>query len=83
MGLHQIGIFAAMLVRVTCWEIAMAENQREQTPKVYKALQLGGALLLIVGVVVRVGGEFAGTGLALVGVLLYAVGRIAAWWKLG
>jgi hypothetical protein len=54
------------------------------TPKKFKALQLGGVLLLLLGVIVRAGtGEYWGTGVAVLGVLLYALGRVLAWWKLG
>jgi hypothetical protein len=53
------------------------------TPKLYKALQIAGVLLILIGVVVRVDGEIYGTGIAVLGVLLYAAGRIGAWWKTG
>lgn len=55
----------------------------EETPKLYKGLQLAGVLLLLIGVVVRVGGEIYGTHLALLGLVLFAAGRIGAWWKTG
>ena len=56
----------------------------QPTPKPLKALQLVGVLLLILGVIVRAGtGEFVGTWLAIGGALLYAVGRVAAWWTNG
>jgi hypothetical protein len=55
----------------------------ERTPKVYKAMQLAGVLLLLVGVIVRVGGEFYGLHAALAGVLLFVAGRIGAWWNNG
>lgn len=47
--------------------------------KTWKLLQLAGVLLLLLGVVVRVGGEYYGTVMAVFGVLLFAVGRIMAW----
>lgn len=54
------------------------------TPKPIKALQLVGFLLLALGVIVRAGsGEFWGTWVALIGFLLYALGRVAAWWRNG
>ena len=56
----------------------------EKTPKPLKALQLGGAALLIVAVVARIGtGEYWWTGLAVLGVVLFALGRLLAWWKNG
>jgi hypothetical protein len=57
---------------------------RQRTPKPYKAAQLLGFLLIAVGVIARAGaGEFWGTGLALLGVLVFACGRVAAWWRNG
>lgn len=54
------------------------------TPKPLKALQLGGVLLLLLGVIARAGaGEYWGTAVAMLGVVLYALGRVLAWWKLG
>lgn len=56
----------------------------QQTSKKWKAMQLGGALLLIVAVVARIGtGDYWWTGVGVVGVLLYALGRILAWWNNG
>jgi hypothetical protein len=56
----------------------------EKTPKPLKALQLVGVVLLLFGVAVRTGtGEFYGTWLAFIGLLMYAVGRIGAWWRNG
>jgi hypothetical protein len=49
--------------------------------KVWKVLQLIGVLLLLVGVVVRVGGEFYGMWMVVIGLVLYAIGRIGAWMK--
>lgn len=49
--------------------------------KTWKIVQLVGVLMLLVGVVVRVSGEYYGVPLAVTGVLVYAVGRIAAWLK--
>lgn len=57
---------------------------QERTPKPFKALQLGGVLLLIMGVVARIGTDnHWWTGAALLGALLYALGRVLAWWKSG
>jgi hypothetical protein len=54
------------------------------TPKSLKALPLLGVLLLLVGVIARAGaGEYWGTALALLGTLLFALGRVLAWWKNG
>lgn len=48
--------------------------------KAWKIVQLVGVLLLLFGVVVRVGaGEMYGTALAFVGAVIFAVGRIGAW----
>ena len=55
-----------------------------KTPMWIKLLQLIGVLLLLVGVIARAGaGEFWGTWLAVIGVLLFAVGRVIAWLKVG
>lgn len=56
----------------------------EATPKPFKALQLVGVLLLIGAVVARIGtGDYWWTGAAVLGVMLYALGRVLAWWKTG
>jgi len=48
--------------------------------KAWKILQLVGVLVLLLGVIVRAGtGEYYGTGLAVLGVLLFAIGRIGGW----
>jgi hypothetical protein len=47
----------------------------------WNIVQLVGVLLLILGVIVRVGGEFYGMHAAVLGVLLFTVGRVAAWLK--
>jgi hypothetical protein len=49
--------------------------------KTLKVIQLVGVVLLLLGVVIRVGGEIYGTHTAVLGVLLYAFGRIALWLK--
>lgn len=49
--------------------------------KAWKIVQLVGVLLLLLGVVIRVGGEFYGMHLALLGVLMYTVGRVTLWIK--
>jgi hypothetical protein len=49
--------------------------------KAWKIVQLVGVLALLLGVVIRVGGEFYGMHLALLGVLLYAVGKVGTWLK--
>lgn len=53
---------------------------RAPTRMAYKLLQLVGVLLLLVGVAARTGaGEFWGAHLAVVGLMMFTVGRIAAW----
>lgn len=47
----------------------------------WKITQLVGVLLLLIGVVVRVGGQIDGTAVALLGLVLFAVGRIGGWLK--
>jgi hypothetical protein len=47
--------------------------------KLWKIVQLVGVLVLLLGVVIRVGGEFYGMWLVVFGVLMYAVGRIMVW----
>lgn len=50
--------------------------------KAWKITQIVGFLLLVVGVTARAGaGEYWGTGLAVVGVLVWAVGKTGAWLK--
>lgn len=50
--------------------------------KTWKIVQLVGVLALLFGVVIRAGaGEFYGMYLVLLGVLLFAVGRVGAWMK--
>lgn len=54
------------------------------TPKPLKALQLAGVLLILVGVIARAGaGEYWGTAAALLGGVLFTLGKVLAWWKLG
>jgi len=47
----------------------------------WKIAQIIGVLVLLVGVVVRVGGEINGTLIALIGLLVFVAGRIGAWLK--
>lgn len=47
--------------------------------KAWKIVQLVGVLMLLAGVVIRVGGEFYGMWLVVFGVLLYAIGRVSVW----
>ena len=55
-------------------------TRSEQKP--LSDLQLGGLILLVIGVVIGVGfNETAGTGLALVGIGLIWGSRLLAWWK--
>lgn len=50
--------------------------------KAWKIVQLAGVLILLLGVIIRAGtGEYYGTGVALLGVVLYATGRVTAWLK--
>jgi multisubunit Na+/H+ antiporter MnhG subunit len=49
--------------------------------KAWKILQVIGVLALLLGVVIRVSGEFYGMHLALLGLLLFVVGRVGAWMK--
>lgn len=49
--------------------------------KNWKIAQLIGVLVLLTGVVVRVGGEIYGTHLALLGLLVYTVAKITLWVK--
>jgi hypothetical protein len=52
--------------------------------RLFKDMQLGGLVLLTVGVILRSGfGEHWGTGVALVGIALLWLGRLLAWWKTG
>jgi hypothetical protein len=60
-------------------------NERPaRTRLTYKLLQLFGVLVLLFGVVVRAGtGEYWGTAVALLGLLIFIIGRIAAWLRHG
>jgi hypothetical protein len=50
--------------------------------KTWKVVQIVGVLVLLLGVIIRVGtGDYAGTGIAVLGVIVYAVGRVATWLK--
>jgi drug/metabolite transporter (DMT)-like permease len=50
--------------------------------KKLKITQLIGILLLLLGVVIRAGaGEYYGTGLAVLGLLIYAAAKVSAWIK--
>lgn len=50
--------------------------------KAWKITQIVGFLLLVVGVIAAAGaGEHWGYGLAMLGVLVLAVGRVGAWLK--
>jgi RNA polymerase subunit RPABC4/transcription elongation factor Spt4 len=56
----------------------------QQTAKKYKVLQLVGVLVLLFGVIVRAGtGEYWGTAVAMLGLLLFVAGRLGAWWRHG
>lgn len=59
----------------------------QQTGKVPKAIQLAGVLIILASVVACASGNpAAGAGAIfgfMVGGLLYAVGRFAAWWWYG
>lgn len=49
--------------------------------KAWKITQIIGFLLIAIGVVIRVGGEMYGTMIGVLGVLVYAVGRVGTWLK--
>ncbi len=49
--------------------------------RAWKIAQLIGVLVLLLGVVIRVSGELWGVHMALLGLAVYAVGRIGAWLK--
>ena len=56
----------------------------QQTGKKFKALQLIGFACIAIGVIARAGaGEYWGTALAMLGAILFAAGRVLAWWKHG
>ena len=56
----------------------------QQTGNKFKALQLIGFACIAIGVIARAGaGEYWGTALATLGVILFAAGRVLAWWKHG
>lgn len=53
---------------------------RDAAMRRWKVVQLVGILILLTGVVLRAGaGEVYGTGIGAVGVLIFAIGRIAGW----
>lgn len=47
--------------------------------KKLKIAQLIGVLILLVGVVIRVGGAMYGLPIAVLGLLIYAVSRLTLW----
>jgi hypothetical protein len=50
--------------------------------KTWKIVQVVGVLVLLLGVIIRAGtGDHVGTGIAVLGAILYAVGRVATWLK--
>ena len=56
----------------------------QQPGKKFKALQLTGFACIAIGVIARAGaGEYWGTALAMLVVILFAAGRVLAWWKHG
>lgn len=56
----------------------------ERTPKPIKAIQTVGFLALVMGVIVRAGtGEYWGTVVGVIGLLVYFLGKFLAWWKNG
>lgn len=56
----------------------------ELTAKKWKAMQLIGVALLIIGVVARIGtGDYWWVGVAVIGLIVYALGRVLAWWNHG
>jgi len=66
----------------------MSEKQKvimtQQTSKVWKAVQLAGFAMTIAGVVMFFGEsdgiKIGGVLLVLFGILVFAMGRILAWW---
>lgn len=49
--------------------------------KPFKGLQFGGFILLVIGVFLGIGfNEAAGTGVALVGIVILWASRLLAWW---
>lgn len=59
----------------------------ESTGKAYKALQAIGVVLIVLGVVScsmrTAGGYGAQVWLWFIGLILYVIGRLGAWWKHG
>ena len=56
----------------------------QQTGKTYKGLQFVGVVFLALGVgACASGSKDATVPLTMIGALLYAIGRIGAWWKHG
>ncbi len=55
-----------------------------KTKKRHKVVQLMGVMALLLGVIIRSGtGDLFGTALALLGLALFVLGRLAAWWHSG
>ena len=55
----------------------------EKTGKQYKAIMLVGGLVAIVGIVFSLSGDAAGIPVTLMGLGLFLVAKIAAWWSHG
>lgn len=50
--------------------------------KKWKVVQIVGVAAILVGVIIRAGtGDYYGTGIAALGVVIFAFGRIATWLK--
>ncbi len=55
----------------------------EATGKSWKFVQLAGVILIVIGLVAVFSEVVAGLPLGVVGVVLYIVGRMGAWWQHG
>jgi len=68
--------------------LAKLENAQEVTTieatgKSWKFVQVVGVILIVVGLVALFSEVVAGLPLGVVGVVLYVVGRMGAWWQHG
>lgn len=59
-------------------------DPNEKTHKLFKSWQALGFILIVVGVVARIGsGEVAWSMLAMLGFVLWLGGKVGAWWRSG
>jgi len=55
-------------------------NKRSEIMKTLKIIQIIGVLILLLGVFIRTGtGDYSGTAIAMLGILIFTVSRLTLW----